>query len=232
VGGWVGGRGRYTSHADTQDSCRHKEALPGTRRSALQATVSEQRYACARGDIRSLPLPPLPCPFSPSAVLRLQVEMLLRFGAYAIMEDDDSAAEAFMDADIDKILSAADTVEYEEAPPEGEVRVAVVEIGVVWWLRCGFLPRQVFCMRSLHPMQTDVADRLVGTLLCYGRSVFTVRLCWVQEGAGAEDAEAGGGSSSRPAMPKMSFNKATFATEGSDQVWCTCSAAAIVFAFL
>ena len=73
-------------------------------------------------------------------------------------------------------------------------------------------------MRSLHPMQTDVADRLVGTLLCYGRSVFTVRLCWVQEGAGAEDAEAGGGSSSRPAMPKMSFNKATFATEGSDQV--------------
>ena len=40
----------------------------------------------------------------------------------------------------------------------------------------------------------------------------------MQEGAAAEDAEAGGGSSSRPAMPKMSFNKATFATEGSDQV--------------
>jgi hypothetical protein len=50
--------------------------------------------------------------------------MLLRFGAYAIMEEDDSAADAFMDADIDKILSAADTVEYEEAPPEGEVRAA------------------------------------------------------------------------------------------------------------
>ncbi len=44
----------------------------------------------------------------------LQVEMLLRFGAYAIMDDDSGAAEQFCAADIDKILGQAKTVVYDK----------------------------------------------------------------------------------------------------------------------
>ena len=45
--------------------------------------------------------------------------MLLRFGAYAIMDDDSGAAESFCEADIDTILGKSQVITY-DLPKRGE----------------------------------------------------------------------------------------------------------------
>jgi hypothetical protein len=58
--------------------------------------------------------------------------MLLRFGAYAIMDDDNKASDTFCEADIDTILGGAKVVTYalpkvgpDGQPIEGEEAAAV-----------------------------------------------------------------------------------------------------------
>ena len=65
-----------------------------------------------------------------------KVEMLLRFGAYAIMDDDNSAADQFMGADIDKILGQAETVKYDEVRDADEVLCVRWERVARWCARC------------------------------------------------------------------------------------------------